>query len=66
MGLGMLALKTGGACAGVDTKKIAMDKWPWPYVKLDPEKTAEIAYGEWYRVYCGAAVVGSIFGQLKE
>lgn len=42
------------------------EKWPWPYVKLDPEKTAEIAYKEWYRVFCGAAVVNSIFTQLAE
>jgi hypothetical protein len=42
------------------------EKWPWPYVKLDPEKTAEIAYHEWYRVFCGAAVISSVFGQLRE
>jgi hypothetical protein len=42
------------------------EKWPWPYVKLDPEKTAEIAYREWYRVFCGAAVISSVFGQLRE
>lgn len=42
------------------------EKWPWPYVKLDPEKTAELAYNEWYRVFCGAAVISSVFGQLRE
>lgn len=42
------------------------EKWPWPYVKLDPDKTAEIAYNEWYRVFCGAAVISSIFSQLRE
>ncbi len=42
------------------------EKWPWPYVNLDPEKTAEIAYNEWYRVFCGGAVISSIFGQLRE
>ncbi len=42
------------------------EKWPWPYVKLDPEKTAEIAYKEWYRVFCGAAVISSVFSQLRE
>lgn len=42
------------------------EKWPWPYVKLDPEKTAEIAYNEWYRVFCGGAVISSVFGQLRE
>lgn len=42
------------------------EKWPWPYVKLDPEKTAEIAYNEWYRVFCGAAVINSVFTQLRK
>jgi len=42
------------------------EKWPWPYVKLDPEKTAELAYNEWYRVFCGAAVINSVFSQLRE
>jgi len=41
-------------------------KWPWPYVKLDPATTAELAYKEWYRVFCGAAVINSIFSQLAE
>jgi len=41
-------------------------KMAWPYVKLDPEKTAEIAYDEWYRVFCGAAMISSVFGQLRE
>ena len=44
----------------------ATEKWPWPYVKLDPEKTAELAYNEWYRVFCGAAVISSVFSQLRE
>jgi hypothetical protein len=42
------------------------EKWPWPYVKLDPQKSADIAYAEWYRVFCGAAVVNAVFGQLRE
>jgi hypothetical protein len=42
------------------------EKWPWPYVKLDPDKTAEIAYNEWYRVFCGAAVINAVFSQLRE
>lgn len=42
------------------------DRWPWPYVKLDPDRTADIAYEEWYRVFCGAAVVTSVFRQLRE
>jgi hypothetical protein len=42
------------------------EKWPWPYTKLDPAQTAEICYNEWYRVFCGAAVINSVFGQLRE
>lgn len=42
------------------------EKWPWPYEKLDPEVTAELAYKEWYRVFCGCAVISSIFTQLRE
>jgi len=42
------------------------EKWPWPYEKLDPEKTAELAYNEWYRVFCGCAVINSVFSQLRE
>ena len=44
----------------------ATEKWPWPYVKLDPQKSAEIAYEEWYRVFCGAAVINAVFGQLRD
>lgn len=65
LGLGALLIRDG-VFSDAEAKVVAMDKWPWPYVKLDPVKTAEIAYNEWYRVYCGAAVVGSVFSQLKE
>lgn len=44
----------------------AAETWPWPYVKLDPQKTADLAYEEWYRVFCGAAIVSAVFGQLRE
>ncbi len=57
---GFLSSKTATALGG------STEKWPWPYVKLDPDKTAEIAYNEWYRVFCGAAVINSIFSQLRE
>ena len=66
-------LGAGAAFAGISglpSKAEAVggtnEKWPWPYVKLDPEKTAEIAYNEWYRVFCGGAVISSVFGQLRE
>lgn len=35
-------------------------------MKLDPVTTAELAYKEWYRVFCGAAVISSVFSQLRE
>ncbi|MDA8106308.1 MAG: C-GCAxxG-C-C family protein [Nitrospiraceae bacterium] len=56
----------GGALPRAEANVAKMEKWPWPYKKLDPAKTAEIAYNEWYRVFCGAAVVGSVFSQLRE
>lgn len=44
----------------------SMQKWPWPYEKLDPTITAEIAYQEWYRIFCGGAVISAVFSQLRE
>lgn len=63
-----LAVLSGqmGLPATVEAKGLPADKWPWPYEKLDPEKTAELAYKEWYRVYCGCAVISSVFTQLRE
>ncbi|GAB4339896.1 MAG: C-GCAxxG-C-C family (seleno)protein [Desulfobulbaceae bacterium] len=73
-----LLIGTGALAAGVALSQVTgfvgragatggkTEKWPWPYVKLDPAKTAEIAYNEWYRVYCGAAVINSVVGQLRE
>ncbi|MDR3553688.1 MAG: hypothetical protein P4L55_02920 [Syntrophobacteraceae bacterium] len=49
-----------------EAKSGVVRKWPWPYEKLEPGKTAEIAYHEWYRLSCGAAVIYSIFSQLAE
>lgn len=66
LGLGALTFQFGNSTPLAEAKTVRMDKWPWPYKKLDPEKTAEIAYEEWYRVYCGAAVIGSVFSQLRK
>lgn len=55
-----------GRLSTAEAKEGPTEKWPWPYVKLDPDKTAEIAYNEWYRVFCGAAVISSVFSQLRE
>ncbi len=70
-GIGLCTL--GAAAAGTVAPRVAAaavrgktEKWPWPYVKLDPQKTADLAYEEWYRVFCGAAVVSAVFSQLRE
>ncbi len=66
VGIGAAFAKIGGMVSKAEAKGGKHEKWPWPYEKLDPAKTAEIAYNEWYRVFCGAAVIGSIFMQLRD
>lgn len=39
---------------------------PWGYVKLDPQKTADLAYENWYKNFCCYAVTASILDQLRE
>lgn len=56
----------GGLLGTATATGASTQQWPWPYVKLDPAATAEIAYNEWYRVFCGAAVINSVFRQLGE
>jgi len=71
LGAGVLQFGNGTpqAAAATDPKAAAAadpKTWPWPYEKLDPAKTAELAYNEWYRVQCGASVISSVFSQLAE
>ena len=63
---GAVMAQIGGMVKMAEAKTASMKQWPWPYKKLDPAKTAEIAYNEWYRVFCGAAVINSVFSQLSE
>jgi hypothetical protein len=56
----------GGLVSSASAKDGSTEKWPWPYEKLDPEKTAQLCYEEWYRIFCGGAVISSIFTQLRE
>jgi hypothetical protein len=56
----------GGLLKSAQATGGTTEKWPWPYEKLDPAKTAAIAYEEWYRVFCGAAVINSVVSQLRE
>ena len=71
IGSGVLAASTalmqfGGLLTSAHAKDGSTEKWPWPYEKLDPTKTAELAYEEWYRVFCGAAVINSVITQLRD
>jgi hypothetical protein len=64
-----IAVATSGGLSlltRAEAKSGPTEQWPWPYVKLDPQKTAELAYNEWYRVFCGAGVISSVFSQLRE
>ena len=63
---GVAASQLGGLVTPAQAIGGKTEKWPWPYEKLDPAKTAEICYDEWYRVFCGAAVINSVFSQLRE
>jgi hypothetical protein len=68
IGTGVLAASTAVAQFGglVKDADASATKWPWPYKKLDPKKTAELCYNEWYRVFCGCAVINSVFKQLAD
>jgi hypothetical protein len=71
IGAGTLAATTalahfGGLLKSAEANGGPTEKWPWPYVKLDPTETAELAYKEWYRLYCGGAVISSVLTQLRE
>lgn len=62
---GIAVVSAGGLnlISKADAKETPM---PWPYKKLNPEEVAEKAYNEWYRVYCGAAVISSIVNSLAK
>ena len=71
IGTGVLAASTalvqfGGWLKPAAAQVGSAEKWPWPYEKLEPAATAELAYNEWYRVFCGAAVISSVFSQLQK
>ncbi|MGC8490428.1 MAG: C-GCAxxG-C-C family (seleno)protein [Syntrophobacteraceae bacterium] len=64
---GTAAVASGGwALSEAQAKSCPALKWPWPYEKLDPAKTAEIAHSEYYRLECGASLIYSVFSQLAE
>lgn len=61
---GAAATRLVGGTAPVDAGPLF--SWPWPYVKLDPAEAAELAYAEWGRLFCGAAVIHGVFSQLEK
>jgi hypothetical protein len=63
---GAALARFGGWPEAASAKGGPTEKWPWPYVKLDPTETAELAYNEWYRLFCGGAVISSVFSQLRK
>jgi hypothetical protein len=65
-GIAALTASGLGMFSKAEAKGGSTETWPWPYVKLDPAVTAELAYEEWYRGFCGEAVIHSIFSQLRE
>jgi len=65
-GVAVASIGLDSVLALAEAKGVSAEKWPWPYVKLDPVKTAELAYREWYRVFCGAGVISSVFSQLRD
>jgi anaerobic selenocysteine-containing dehydrogenase len=42
-GIAILASGGAGIFSKAEAKGGSTEKWPWPYEKLDPAKTAEIA-----------------------
>ena len=42
-GITALASSVPGVVKEAAAVGASLEKWPWPYVKLDPDKTAELA-----------------------
>lgn len=66
IGAGAFVGKLGTGTAIASDEEPLMKQWPWPYEKLDPAETAEIAYKQWYNLGCGGTVMYSVFEQLAQ
>lgn len=40
--------------------------FPWEYQKLDLDRVGNLAYGQWFEVFCCQGVVTGLFEQLRE
>ena len=54
----------GLGIGGCQKKSVA--KYPWPYVKLDPQQSGDLAYMNWYKKFCCYAVASAILVPLQE
>ena len=57
-------LTAGGLCLAPKTQ--AKVQYPWPYKKLDPDESAQIAYENWYKNFCCYAVTSGILIPLQK
>ncbi|OKY74721.1 MAG: hypothetical protein BM485_12865 [Desulfobulbaceae bacterium DB1] len=64
--VGAALLSAGGGLLNRAGAADAPKQTPWGYVKLDPRKTADLAYENWYKHYCCYAVTAAIVDQLRE
>jgi hypothetical protein len=51
---------------GVSKERIAKPAYPWKYVKLDPDITAQRAYARYAKGHCMYGVFASVMSQLSE
>ena len=61
---GAAVLTAGGLSLASETK--AKVKYPWPYIKLNPDEAAQIAYENWYKNFCCYAVTSGILMPLQK
>ena len=64
-GLAGISLSMASQAIGAEQQNKIPDL-PWPYKKLDPEATAELAYAGYYKGACGYGVFESIVSQLQK
>lgn len=64
LGVGAALAKLGGIVSNAEAK--ADKDGQWKYVKLDPEKVAEVAYNAWFEVFCAQATATGLCSQLAE
>jgi hypothetical protein len=64
--VGAAIISAGGGFISKATATTSPKPTPWGYVKLDPKKTADLAYENWYKNYCCYAVTAAILDQLRE